>query len=306
MAHPGGTSGLVGKLFVESEVNCNADKYYQIFKHHVDLPGAVPHLYTSVKAVEGHGTTSGCVKEWCYIIEGKELTCKEITTYTDETRTIHHSVVEGDLMNDYKKFEVTLAVNPKATGHGSIVRWTVDYEKIKEDSPVPMPYLATFQQTIEDLNSHLCLVGKLFVESEVNCNADKYYQIFKHHVDLPGAVPHLYTSVKAVEGHGTTSGCVKEWCYIIEGKSLIVKEKTTYDDETRTTHHMAVGGDIMNDYKKFDATLVVNPKANGHGSIVKWTIDYEKLNEDSPVPIPYLAFFQQVIEDLNSHLIASD
>ncbi|KAI3833115.1 hypothetical protein MKX03_021393 [Papaver bracteatum] len=155
MAHQHTISGLVGKLITESEVNCNADKYYQIFKHHEDLPSAIPHMFTSAKAVEGHGTTSGCVKEWGYILEGKPLTVREKTTYTDETRTITHIGIEGGMMNDYKKFEATLVVKPKANGHGSIVSWILDYEKINEDSPVPFDYLAFFQQTIEDLNSPL-------------------------------------------------------------------------------------------------------------------------------------------------------
>ncbi|KAI3973760.1 hypothetical protein MKX01_031180 [Papaver californicum] len=150
------------------------------------------------------------------------------------------------------------------------------------------------------------LVGKLVIESEVNCNADKYYKIFKHHEEVPQAIPHIYTSVKAVEGHGITSGCIKEWGYKRDGKDLIVREKTTYDDEKRTILHSAVGGDMMNDYKKFVLILVVNPKASGHGSIVKWTIEYEKVNEDSPVPIHYLALCNQITEGLNSHLCASD
>ncbi|MCL7051939.1 hypothetical protein MKW94_029964 [Papaver nudicaule] len=150
------------------------------------------------------------------------------------------------------------------------------------------------------------LVGKLVTESEVNCNADKYYEMFKHHEEVPDAIPHIYTAVKVIEGHGITSGCVKQWDYIHEGKNLHVHEKTTYNDETRTIHHSAIGGDVLKDYKKFDATLVVNPKANGKGSIVSWTIDYVKLNEDTPVPISYLAFFQQNIEDLNTHICASE
>ncbi|KAI3955621.1 hypothetical protein MKX01_006933 [Papaver californicum] len=133
------------------------------------------------------------------------------------------------------------------------------------------------------------LHGKLVTELEVHCNADKYYEIFKHHEELSNAMPHFYSSVKAVEGHGTTSGC-----------------KTTYTDETRTIYHKVVGGDLTKDYKKFDVTLVVNPKANGKGSIVSWTIDYEKLNEDSPVPIDYLKFFHSHIEDVNSHLGPSE
>ncbi|MCL7049418.1 hypothetical protein MKW94_024910 [Papaver nudicaule] len=156
MAHPHGISGLVGKLITESEVNCNADKYYKIFKHHEEVPEAIPHIITSAKAVEGDGITSGCIKEWEYNHEGKELVFKEKTTYTDETRTIHHSAVGGDVMNDYKKFNEELVVNPKADGHGSIVKWTIDYEKINEDSPVPIPYLAFLNQVTEGVNSHLC------------------------------------------------------------------------------------------------------------------------------------------------------
>ncbi|MCL7035520.1 hypothetical protein MKW94_012250, partial [Papaver nudicaule] len=60
-------SGLVGKLVIESEVNCDADKYYKIWKHHEDVPDATPHV-SGVKVVEGHGTTSGCVKQWNYVI----------------------------------------------------------------------------------------------------------------------------------------------------------------------------------------------------------------------------------------------
>ncbi|MCL7036374.1 hypothetical protein MKW94_024719 [Papaver nudicaule] len=184
----------------------------------------MPHIYTSVNAVEGHGTTSGCIKEWCYNIEGKPLTDKEKTTYDDETRTIHHSAVEGDLMNDYKKFDATLVVNPKADGHGSIVKWIIEYEKKNEDSPVPIPYLET----------------------------------------------------------------------------------STYTDEKRMIHHNAIGGDMINDYKKFYLILVVTPKSDGHGSIVQWTIEYEKKNEDSPDPIPYITLCTQITEGLNAHLCASE
>ncbi|KAI3899988.1 hypothetical protein MKW98_000888 [Papaver atlanticum] len=93
---------------------------------------------------------------------------------------------------------------------------------------------------------------------------------------------------------------------LIFGKPLSCKERTTYDDEARKIHHSTVEGVLLDDYKKFDATLVVNPKADGHGSIVSWVVEYEKINEDSPVPMAYLAYFHNIIEDLNSHLCASE
>ncbi|KAI3935375.1 hypothetical protein MKW98_027195 [Papaver atlanticum] len=100
--------------------------------------------------------------------------------------------------------------------------------------------------------------------------------------------------------------CVHLMFVHAEGKNLHVHEKTTYNDEKRTIYHSVVGGDLANVYKKFVTILVVNPKSNGHGSTVSWTIDYEKLHEDSPVPIGYLKFFQFLIEDVNSHLCASE
>ncbi|KAI3952489.1 hypothetical protein MKW92_009116 [Papaver armeniacum] len=159
MAHHHTISGLVGRLVTESEVHCNADKYYKIFKHHEDVPKAVPHLYTSVKVVEGHGITSGCVKEWGYEHDGKELCVKESTTYNDEARTICHSVIEGDLMNVYKRFNGTLMVKVRPIGYGSIVSWTVDYELINKDSPVPFQYVTLFSRVIEGLDSYLCASG---------------------------------------------------------------------------------------------------------------------------------------------------
>ncbi|KAI3973754.1 hypothetical protein MKX01_031174 [Papaver californicum] len=159
MAHTHGGSCLVGKLTAESHVKCNADDFYRIFKQHVDVPKAIPHIYRYVKVLEGDGTTSNCIKEWGYHCEGKELVVKERTTYTDETRTICHSVVEGDLAKDYKKFFAILMVKPKPNGRGSIVSWIVDYEKINRDSPAPIPYLALFNRVTEGLDSYLCASG---------------------------------------------------------------------------------------------------------------------------------------------------
>ncbi|MCL7035557.1 hypothetical protein MKW94_028348 [Papaver nudicaule] len=136
---PHGVSGLVGKLVTELEINCDADSYYKIFKHAEDLPKAAPHLYAGVKVISGDVTRSGCIKEWNVIHEGKTIRTVEETTHNDETRTLHHRIFEGDLMKDYKKFDVI-----------------IEYEKVNEDSPTPFTYLPFYQQAIEDMNKHLC------------------------------------------------------------------------------------------------------------------------------------------------------
>ncbi|KAI3859045.1 hypothetical protein MKX03_008553 [Papaver bracteatum] len=154
MAHHG-VSGLVGKLVTQLEVNCDADEFYKIWKHHEEVPQAVSHLFPAVKVVKGDGLVSGCIKEWHYILEGKAMSAMEETTHNDETRTLRHQVVEGEVMKDYKAFASIIEVDPKPNGHGSIVTWSIEYEKINEDSPTPFAYLEFFHQNLVDMNSHL-------------------------------------------------------------------------------------------------------------------------------------------------------
>ncbi|KAI3847511.1 hypothetical protein MKW92_001453 [Papaver armeniacum] len=153
MAHSYANSILAGKLTTESHVDCDAYWFYKVYKEHVDVPKAIPHIFRYVKVVDGDGTTSGCVKEWGYHC------VKESTTYNDEARTICHSVIEGDLMNVYKRFNGTLMVKVRPIGYGSIVSWTVDYELINKDSPVPFQYVTLFSRVIEGLDSYLCASG---------------------------------------------------------------------------------------------------------------------------------------------------
>ncbi|XP_026428892.1 major latex protein 15-like [Papaver somniferum] len=157
MAHHG-VSGLVGKVVTELELNCDADEYYKVYKHHQLVPNeAVSHLFTGVKALEGgDGLSPVHIKEWSYILEGKTMTAVEESTYDDETRTISHRIVEGDVMKDYKKFDEIVVAKPKPDGHGSIVSISIMYEKINEDSPTPFDILKTFHQNILDLSAHIC------------------------------------------------------------------------------------------------------------------------------------------------------
>ncbi|MCL7038155.1 hypothetical protein MKW94_011209 [Papaver nudicaule] len=150
MAYDHTISGLVGKLVTELEVNFNADKFYQIFKHHEEVPRAIPHIVKSMKVVEGRGMTSGCIKEWCYMYEGKAVILKECTTYNDETRTICHSVIGGDILNDYKTFNATLLVKGKFS-----VQRSRSEPRIWQEAP-PVAYPAQPAQPAPKRHSSLC------------------------------------------------------------------------------------------------------------------------------------------------------
>ncbi|MCL7040662.1 hypothetical protein MKW94_001438 [Papaver nudicaule] len=152
-----GVSGLVGKLVTELELNCDADEYYKVYKHHQQVPNkAVSDVFTGVKSLEGDGLSPVHIKEWSYIHEGKTMTAVEESVYDDETRTISHSVVKGDVMKDFKKFDEIVVAKPKPDGHGSIVSISIMYEKVNEDSPTPFDILKTFHQNILNLSAQIC------------------------------------------------------------------------------------------------------------------------------------------------------
>ncbi|OVA01143.1 Bet v I domain [Macleaya cordata] len=295
-------SSNIEKLEVQVEVQCSADKFYRMFKHDVkEIPKNFPHLYEHVEVLEGDGVSAGSVKLWKYILEGKSLYAKErMKVVDDEKRMITHSIFEGEVMKDYKFFDVTFIVTPKGRQHsdGSVVTWHVEYEKANEDAPTPSNYMDFVVWLTNDLNSHLhkglkyyekC---KLEVEIEVQCSADKFYRMFKHDVkEIPKHLPHIIEHVEVLEGDGVNAGTVKLWKYI-----LVV------DDEKRMITHSAIGGDLMNDYKFFDATFIATPKVDGDGSVVTWHVEYEKANEDAPVPTNYIDFFVSWTKDLNAHL----
>ncbi|KAI3952494.1 hypothetical protein MKW92_009121 [Papaver armeniacum] len=230
------------------EVNCNADNYYQIFKQHEDVPKAIPHLFTSMKVLEGNGLTSGCIKEWHYLHEGKALKFKENTTYNDEERTICHTVIGGDLLNDYKKFNATLLVKVTPMDHGTTYL-------APPSQPAPQQH---FSQPAQPASKHHHFsLHRPHVSQPAQSDSKHHFSLHRPHLNLCKPISHCP----------------------LTGRVLDMQEFST------------------------PAPTYVAPPM--HGSTVMWIIDYEKINKDSPVPVPYLAFFHQIIVDLNSHFCAS-
>lgn len=55
-------------------------------------------------------------------------------------------------------------------------------------------------------------------------------------------------------------------------------------------------------YKNF--TLIVSATSRGEGSIVHWTLEYEKLSEDVPEPYSMLELCVHISKDIDAHLIS--
>ncbi|KAE8694172.1 Detected protein of unknown function [Hibiscus syriacus] len=143
---------------------------------------------------------------------------------------------------------------------------------------------------------------KIDVQVEVKSSADKFFDAFntKAHL-MPNTITQLFSGVKLLQGDWNSLGSVRLWQYVLGGKQLDVKETREVDEKTRTIVYTLMDGEIGNLYKTWKSILSVTPK--GEGSLVKWTIEYEKQNDDVPDPVEYLDFYTTWCKDVDAYLL---
>ncbi|KAJ7942971.1 MLP-like protein [Quillaja saponaria] len=119
------------------------------------------------------------------------------------------------------------------------------------------------------------LTGKVEREVEIKVPAQRFYNIFKkeaHHVST--ASPNSIQAVHVHEGDWETHGSIKVWKYTV--------------------------GDVMQVYKVFKPVYQAIPKDGGI-SVVKLSIEYEKLREEVPPPDKYVGLMFNITKDIEAH-----
>ncbi|KAI3945564.1 hypothetical protein MKW98_022394 [Papaver atlanticum] len=152
----------IHRLHAEVELkNCTADQFYGFLKNEMTtLPQVIPHIFKSFQILAGDGKSEGTI--WLSKVamgtSHVEMAKEKIEAIDDESRTFSVSVVDGDILRMYPKFEYTLAVTPLVT-QGSeqscLLKLSVEYEKENEDVPHPHQYVEVATSSIKAIASHL-------------------------------------------------------------------------------------------------------------------------------------------------------
>ncbi|KAJ7967037.1 MLP-like protein 28, partial [Quillaja saponaria] len=136
---------------------------------------------------------------------------------------------------------------------------------------------------------------------EIKVPADKFYNIWSkqaHHV--PTASPNNIEAVHVHDGDWETEGSIKVWKYNIDGSPKVVKEKVVLNDEDKSVTMIGLEGDMFQEFKAMKTVLHANPKGEGN-SLVKVSIEYEKIKEEIPTPNNYLNLVVNIIKDIEAH-----
>ncbi|XP_026445023.1 MLP-like protein 423 [Papaver somniferum] len=126
-------------------------------------------------------------------------------------------------------------------------------------------------------------------------------------IELTKVLPRTHKSVQILAGDGKSVGTVRLWNFV--SGTTNARRKTTekivsMDDESRTLIFSLIGGEAMQLYKTIQYTMSAAPiKGNEQSCLVKWTLDYEKQNDDVPPPNHLVEFATYIIEGIASHLL---
>ncbi|KAK4430314.1 Kirola [Sesamum alatum] len=146
--------GLSGKLVSQIDIKCDGDVFHEIFRerpHHIS--GMSPQHIQNCDLHDGQWGTVGSVIYWNYTHEGKEKVAKEIIEAIDEEKkSVTFNVIDGDLMELYKTFKLTVHVD--TNGDDNLVTWTIEYEKLNEDVPDPDSVMEFCLSVTKDIEKH--------------------------------------------------------------------------------------------------------------------------------------------------------
>ncbi|XP_049407728.1 kirola-like [Solanum stenotomum] len=145
---------LKGKLISQTEIKGCKDLFHEMFKnkpHH--LPNVAPQTIQATDLHEGNWGTIDAVINCNFTVQGQEKVVKvSIEDIDEEKRLVTYKIFEGNLMEQYKAFKVTLHIENEE--ENNLVIWTIQYEKQNEDVPEPFSYLQMAVNLTKDVDAH--------------------------------------------------------------------------------------------------------------------------------------------------------
>ncbi|KAK2453417.1 MLP protein [Trifolium repens] len=147
---------LSGKVESEVEIQAPAAKFYNFYRKQLEhLPNISAHIH-GARVHEGDWGTVGSVKQWEYTIDGKKLSAAvKIESIDDDNKAITY-LFDEELRENYKSLKGIIQVIDKEHG-GGIVKWTFEYEKLKDDitGASPDSYLDVAIKIANEIDAHL-------------------------------------------------------------------------------------------------------------------------------------------------------
>ncbi|KAM7463441.1 hypothetical protein LguiA_031562 [Lonicera macranthoides] len=145
---------VIGRLVAKISIKSSGDVFHELFRddpHYISK--ITPVKLQGCRLLEGQFGKAGSVIQWNYFHDGKARVAKQVIQAIDaEKKSITYKQFEGDLMELYKSFLISIHVD--TNGEDNLVTWTLDYEKLNENIPYPTTLMDYFVQVTKDIETH--------------------------------------------------------------------------------------------------------------------------------------------------------
>ncbi|KAI3900301.1 hypothetical protein MKW92_010681 [Papaver armeniacum] len=142
-------------------------------------------------------------------------------------------------------------------------------------------------------------IHKLDVEYKAKCSAEKLYTMLTRDAPkLPNYAPQTINKCQVLPGDGEVRlGSIFVWDYI-----------TAVDHKNMSLTYTVFDGHLTDDYPSFANILVITPtQRNGNNNcLVKWSVEYEKANEDIPDPTYFMKMLEDFTKELDTNLLKEE
>ncbi|KAL5726357.1 hypothetical protein ACHQM5_009407 [Ranunculus cassubicifolius] len=150
--------------------------------------------------------------------------------------------------------------------------------------------------------------SKLEMEKEAKCSPHKFYEMIKYSLQhLPAVFPESCKNSAILEGDGESVGTVRSWQYVFPGTTKVLEAKgrtEVIDDENMVMVINMYEGCHTDHYAVFIVTMKVIPK--GEGTLVKWTLEFDKHSEGGGEAPHYMELYSQITEKIDAHILEKE
>uniref|UniRef100_A0A1J3FHB3 MLP-like protein 31 n=1 Tax=Noccaea caerulescens TaxID=107243 RepID=A0A1J3FHB3_NOCCA len=149
---------------------------------------------------------------------------------------------------------------------------------------------------------------ELDIDVEIKAPADKFHHMFTERPhQVSKASPGYVQGCELHEGEWGKVGSIIFWNYVHDGEPKVARHRIeAVDPEKNLIKFRVLEGDVMKEYKTFIFTIHVTPKQGGLGSVVKWHIEYERIDEKVDHPETILQYFVELSKEVDEHLLSEE
>ncbi|AAG27108.1 hypothetical protein [Arabidopsis thaliana] len=142
------------------------------------------------------------------------------------------------------------------------------------------------------------------VDVEIKSTADKFFMFSRRSQHASKATRYVQ-GCDLLEGEWGEVGSILLWKLTVDGEPKVSKDMIeAIDMKMNMIQWRVLEGPLKEEYNIFSKTMKVSPKQGGSGSVVKWNLKYERIDEKVAHLERLLQFFVECVNEIDQYLLS--